>query len=447
MSDTEIIFCGDNVNFADERLVQFSNESNGGAAFRIPSLVNCGGTLVAVADRQTCGADWGYIELAVRRSEDGGETWSDLQIIASPPARATVYSDEYYASAFYIDPCMTVTPDGEILLAVDFFPECKGMHKKSLLDKNKLPYAVHEKKIYPTLFDRDGNFYLASPDGTVLNHKFRETNYTLGDNGALFNGGEYAGNIYLNGKSPSDVNEAGVSTTYGAPLKRPKRNYVYLFRSKDCGKTWSKGVDITSEFLIKSDGTFLGVAPGAGLATSNGRIVIPLYTPKGGTVSVYSIDGGEKWHRMTQQPYAQNIGEWQMVQAPDGTVLGLGRQNRYGKTPLSVSYDDGRHWENIGKTALYAPKCQKSVISVGDYVFCSHPSERTRDNGVITVGKFVRARGKTVGINWYAETPVNKGFFAYSCLTQIDGEHIGLLYEAQPCSLICFKKFRISELI
>lgn len=79
--------------------------------------------------------------------------------------------------------------------------------------------------------------------------------------------------------------------------------------------------------------------------------------------------------------------------------------------------------------------------------FCSHPNSKKRENGVITVGKFYKSHGKVAGINWYSETEINKGFFAYSCLTRVDDEHIGILYESEPSSFILFKKFKIKDLI
>ena len=99
---------------------------NGGNAFRIPSLVNADGTLIAAIDRASCGADWGYIELAVRRSEDGGKTWSPIETIAAPPARETKISADCYASAFYIDPCMAVAPNGDVILLADFLAGVQG---------------------------------------------------------------------------------------------------------------------------------------------------------------------------------------------------------------------------------------------------------------------------------------------------------------------------------
>ena len=446
MSNEQIIFCGNSKRYLAPELTEQSNASNGGIAFRIPSLINSNGTLIAAIDKQSCGADWGYIELAIRTSDDGGETWSDIQTIATPPARETRISDDCYASGFFIDPCMAIAPNGDVLMLVDFYPECKGLHNRMLLDKKKVPYSMYNNKMYPVIYDRDGKFYLVIEDGVVLDYKFNKTDYRVADwKGSLYKGDEYVGNIYLNGKT--GANEANAVTTFGAPLKAPKRNYIFMLRSSDNGKTWSAPVDITKDFLIKQDGTFVGIAPGVGLTTQNNRIIIPLYVDRKETVSIYSVDNGFTWHRMTQQPYSCNIDEWQMIQAPDGTILGLGRQKRYTKTPMSISYDDGKHWVKAKPTALYAPKCQKSVISIGNYVFCSHASERKRENGVITVGRFKKVKGQTVGIDWYSEVEINKGFFAYSCLTQIDDEYIGVLYEDQPSSHICFQKFKIADLI
>ena len=123
MSNPQLIFCGSSSTFLKEELTKNSNEENGGVAFRIPSLINAGGTLIAAIDRASSGADWGYIELAVRRSEDGGKTWSPIQSVAVPPARETRVSSDCYASAFYIDPCMAVAPNGDIIMIADFWPE------------------------------------------------------------------------------------------------------------------------------------------------------------------------------------------------------------------------------------------------------------------------------------------------------------------------------------
>ena len=52
MSGEKVIFCGNNPDFLDKKLTTLSDSSNGGNAFRIPSLIRSGNTLIAAIDRQ-----------------------------------------------------------------------------------------------------------------------------------------------------------------------------------------------------------------------------------------------------------------------------------------------------------------------------------------------------------------------------------------------------------
>ena len=256
---------------------QCSDETNGAPAFRIPSLVNCSGTLVAAIDKASSGADWGYIEIAVRRSTDDGKTWSPIKSILVPPARETKVGDEYYKSSFYIDPCMTVAKNGDIVMLVTFFPECKGIHNKKLLDHKKAAFAQADGKMCPVLYDKNGRFYTVRENGCLYNGKNEKTDYRLKtdrqapyyETGDLYRGDEMMGNIYLNGAMGK--NEMKTVLAFGAPIKAPKRSYIFMTRSSDAGETWSAPKDITGEVLFQEDGTFLGVAPGNGIALEDGR--------------------------------------------------------------------------------------------------------------------------------------------------------------------------------
>ncbi len=444
MNTKQVLFCGNCPKYLDEKLISQSNESNGAAAFRIPSLVNANGVLVAAIDKASTGADWGYIEIAIRRSTDGGNTWSDIQTIASPPAREISTDMESHATAFFIDPVMTVAKNGDIVMLVTFFPECKGIHDKRMLDKNKIAYASHDGEMCRVLYDRDDNFYLQLANGEVIDKHKNTTEYTVRDwKGSLYKGDEYVGNIFLNGcMGKSEIGD--IETTFGAELKVPKRSYIYMLKSHDQGLTWTDPEDITSQFLIEKDKTFLAVAPGTGLTTRTGRIIMPLYTFKG-TVAVYSDDDGKTWRRSRVCEYTKNIDEWSMIQAPDGKIFGFGRQKRFGKTPTNLSTSNGKVWQKWNPANVKAPKCQKNSIVIGDKVYVSHASGRKRENGRISIGTFnIDKKGQVKSITWEKNMiELNNDFFAYSCMAKIDDETIGILYEDQPSSHIVFDKVKI----
>ncbi len=441
LNETSLLFCGKSPKFLIEKLTAQSTAENGGEAFRIPSLINADGVLVAAADRASSGADWGYIEIAVRRSEDLGKTWSALEVIAAPPARETRISDDCFSSGFYIDPCMAIAPNGDIIMLVDFWPECKGLHDLSKLEKHKPAYRKENGETLFIIYDKSGRPYYVKPDGEITDADMRPTEYSARGLGGLYKGDEYLGNIFLDGVEGE--NEMCVELTHGAPLKAVKRCYVFMFRSADKGKTWSGPKDITGEILLESDSVFLGVAPGVGLTTESGRIIMPLYAIKHGSAAVYSDDNGISWKRSEKCPYAKNTGEWQLIEAKGGAVIGLGRQKRYGKTPVCISEDGGESWKKLKKSKLNAPKCQKSVITAGDLILCSHASARTRKNGMLSKGRLCYRNGVPIKIDWFSRKPINKGFFAYSCLSPIDEKTIGVLYESQPSSYIEFGKFEI----
>jgi len=63
----------------------FISGQNGYHTFRIPAIaVTCKGTILAICEgRKSSRSDTGDIDLVLRRSTDGGKTWSDLQVIWS----------------------------------------------------------------------------------------------------------------------------------------------------------------------------------------------------------------------------------------------------------------------------------------------------------------------------------------------------------------------------
>ena len=88
MGNKQLLFCGNHPHYLKEELTKTAIKRTA-ELLSNSSLIHANGTLIAAIDRASTGADWGYIEIAIRRSEDGGKTWSDLETIVSPPARET----------------------------------------------------------------------------------------------------------------------------------------------------------------------------------------------------------------------------------------------------------------------------------------------------------------------------------------------------------------------
>lgn len=220
-------------------------------SFRIPSLLSLSsGVVIAAADRASTGADWGKIDIAIRRSLDCGKSFGELDIIFSSPVRRAPIEWEDTASAFAIDPLMVECADGSLVMMFDFFPESKGLHDASRLEEGS-GYIELDGEFCLALLDKKSKFddiekkpgstgyscHTLRSDGWVYDSNGEKTSYyvpkkhsggcnyeTLGD--MYFAVGEpdyldtqpplipkepkegssqdiYVGNIYLNGNMPS----------------------------------------------------------------------------------------------------------------------------------------------------------------------------------------------------------------------------------------------------
>ncbi|MBE6817192.1 MAG: exo-alpha-sialidase [Ruminococcaceae bacterium] len=321
------------------------------------SLAANGSNLLAAAIRCSqnieSGSVWGYNEITTKRSTDGGKTWSEENVILTPPARKITAEADNTKSSFFQNPQLLFS-GGEYVLLFTFFPESMGAEEEQLLDKKKAAYTYFNNNTRPIIYDRDGNYYIIAENGKVLTSAKATTEYTVRDMGELFSGEEYIGNIYLNGAmGKSD----GVGkTTFGAPLKAPKRSYIMVMKSAD-GIRWSKPVDITSQILNDADGAVLITGEGNGTVTSEGKIIVPLYSDKG-ALCIYSYDGGVTWSRNRHIPYMPTKDSaLSLVQLPGGELLALGSK-------WCISHDKGITW--MKEKAKATPSC---AVCRGDRLF------------------------------------------------------------------------------
>ncbi len=529
MNDFPLFVGENNENFkrfyTDKK--QFSNMKDG----RIPSLLTIKngtyrGTVIAAADKASCGADWGFIEIAVRISDDNGMTFSDMKTVFSPPVRKYPYDGNDYTSAFAIDPLLMENDDGKVIMLVDFYPESKGLHAARFLEKGS-GYVNTDNGLALKLFSGksklDGMFccngkeytlrndgYVYTPSGNKTrfyvpkNHNpeyayatFGDMYYCCGDLPQYLNEypplipeskiGEdvYVGNIFVS-KNKKKFNEKQISfvqkkkvfdndgnlictETSAAPLRAPLISYIYKFESSDGGKTFSQPVDITPFYKKESDGVFLGVGPGVGITLGHknfkGRILAPCYILNKALVLI-SDDGGQSWRR-NRGEFCENIDECQLVEMPDGKVFCFGRPKGGGKIPLSVSSDGGETFERLESIEPLVPQCQRSVISVprdfilpdnlvndGRYILLATPTGHSGNDKTRTDGKVFLGRIDDESVTWikhyditdkekYACFEKYADFYAYSCLSCLNDNTVGLIYEAYPSGYMTFAKFNL----
>lgn len=63
----------------------FLNGFEGYPVYRIPAIVQVRNVLLAFAEARTSASDTGHVDIAMKRSWDGGQSWSPLRIIAGHP--------------------------------------------------------------------------------------------------------------------------------------------------------------------------------------------------------------------------------------------------------------------------------------------------------------------------------------------------------------------------
>ncbi|MEG1147905.1 MAG: sialidase family protein [Niameybacter sp.] len=316
--------------------------------------------LIAISDIGNDSADWGKVEIGMRRSFDSGKTWTTpVETILSLPAHHAPQDFHDWHSAFYIDAVTTQATNGDIVMLVDMYPESKGLHAPEYLESGT-GYTSIDGNSYQVLHSEHGNSvntYTIREEGWIYDCNGHKTRYyipqhhnpkyqyvTMGDMyyAATPEQGEYisfypplvpeapslstdashdiyVGNIYLNFEKPATNLEhpvfvqkrhvappASLYETYEtdpAPLCAVVTSYLWVTRSIDQGATWSQPYDITPQVKVASDHAFLGTGPGTGLtlqhqkeASKNGRLLMPVYA-LGKASALYSDDHGYTWHR------------------------------------------------------------------------------------------------------------------------------------------------------
>lgn len=229
---------------------------------------------------------------------------------------------------------------------------------------------------------------------------------------------------------------------------------LVMAKSTDDGKTWSAPINVTEQ-VKQSEWYFLLQGPGRGITMQDGTLVFPIQyidktrIPNAGIM--YSKDRGATWH--IHNHARTNTTEAQVAEVEPGTLMLNMRDNRGGSRAVYTTTDLGKTWKEheSSRTALIEPVCMASLISVKakdnalgkDLLIFSNPNS-TSERKDMTI-KISTDGGKT----WSAEHQLllDEGYnWGYSCLTMIDKETIGILYESSVAHMT-FQSIKLKDII
>lgn len=229
---------------------------------------------------------------------------------------------------------------------------------------------------------------------------------------------------------------------------------LVMAKSTDDGKTWSAPINVTEQ-VKQPEWYFLLQGPGRGITMQDGTLVFPIQyidktrIPNAGIM--YSKDRGSTWH--IHNHARTNTTEAQVAEVEPGTLMLNMRDNRGGSRAVYTTTDLGKTWKEheSSRTALIEPVCMASLISVKakdnalgkDLLIFSNPNS-TNERKDMTI-KISTDGGKT----WSAEHQLllDEGYnWGYSCLTMIDKETIGILYESSVAHMT-FQSIKLKDII
>ena len=246
----------------------------------------------------------------------------------------------------------------------------------------------------------------------------------------------------------------------GPGLKPEETGQLVLVKSEDDGITWSPPANITPS--VKNPAWHLMMqGPGMGITINDGTIVFPARINNADKVPYstiyYSKDHGNTWHIGTGAK--SGTSEAQCVQLTDGSIMLNMRDNRNSKEKgetngraVAVTTDLGTSWtvHPSSNSALPESVCMASLISTEIVIegqtkrilLFSNPNDKYK-----RINMTIKA-SLDEGLTWPEKYQVlldeSEGY-GYSCLTMVDDQTVGILYEGEKD--LYFQKILLKDII
>ena len=440
----------------------FDTGYHGAESYRIPSLLTLdSGVVLAGADQRVSIPNDAPndINLVMRRSLDGGQTWEEMRTLLSLPGTGAL-------GASLIDSVLVQDRStGRVICLVDQFPGGIGQPNAAV----GTGFDAHGRRL---LHNRVGELFAVEPDGAVITAAGEPTDYRIvpGDDAAA---GARAGDVLLGGEAVGSIYLAYEQAPEHC-LFQHRSSHLLMITSDDDGATWSEPIDITAQ--VKADWMcFLGTGPGNAIQLTApehaGRILAPVYYSHeaGGTgylscAAIYSDDGGTTWtlgaspndgrevlgavvHSRDLADERASLYESVLVEGADGAVHVWARnQHPSGRVAHAVSRDGGVTWGEVDYDAqLPEIFSQPNAIAITGLEGAAAAGDGDSATGAVGRGivfanasRMLPFRGCGVlrlsdddGATWPHNRVVNPRHYVYQCMAQLPSGDIALLWERE----------------
>ncbi len=243
------------------------------------------------------------------------------------------------------------------------------------------------------------------------------------------------------------------------PGMTPKETGQFmLVKSEDDGLTWSEPINITEQ-TKKPEWQLFFNGPGMGITMKDGTLVFPAQFKDKERIPhstiIFSKDSGKTWQVGTGAK--SETTEAQVVELSDGSLMlnmrddrnRADRKDSLNGRSVAVTKDMGKTWMEhpTSRKALQASNCMASIISFdhpekGRLFFFSNPDTKVQRDHITIKTSFDE------GTTWPKENQLElyeENTYGYSCLTMVDKNHIGILYEGNK--ELYFEKISLDELL